>query len=103
MASCQRVAMAFGSSLALFPHYQALGRSNRLSLSFDNLMMWVVIQNMGTALFSLVAGPIADRRGNRIGIDLGRTRAANACPATPDGFSRASHTRAPLGSQPSHP
>jgi MFS family permease len=62
--------MAFGSSLALFPHYQALGRSNRLSLSFDNLMMWVVIQNMGTALFSLVAGPIADRRGNRLVMQL---------------------------------
>jgi MFS family permease len=60
------VAMGFGSSLMLFPHYQALGRSDRLSLSFDNLMFWVIIQNAGTALFSLVAGPIADRRGNRL-------------------------------------
>ena len=59
------VAIAFGFSLVLFPHYQALGRSERLSLSFDNLMIWVVLQNAGTALFSLIAGPIADRRGNR--------------------------------------
>jgi hypothetical protein len=64
------VAMAFGSSLALFPHYQALGRSSRLSLSFDNLVVWVVIQNIGTALFSLLAGPIADRRGNRLVMQL---------------------------------
>jgi hypothetical protein len=64
------VAMAFGSSLALFPHYQALGRSSRLSLSFDNLVVWVVIQNFGTALFSLLAGPIADRRGNRLVMQL---------------------------------
>jgi len=60
------VAMAFSSSLMLFPHYQALGRSPRLGLSFDNLMVWVIVQNAGTALFSLVAGPIADRRGNRV-------------------------------------
>ena len=60
------VAVAFGSSLTLFPHYQALGRSPRLSLSFDNLMIWLIIQNAGTALFSLIAGPIADRRGNRL-------------------------------------
>lgn len=60
------VAMAFSSSLVLFPHYQALGRSPRLALSFDNLMLWVVVQNAGTALFSLVAGPLADRHGNRL-------------------------------------
>jgi hypothetical protein len=60
------VAVAFGSSLVLFPHYQALGRSDRLDLSFDNLMIWLIIQNIGTALFSLMAGPIADRRGNRL-------------------------------------
>jgi hypothetical protein len=59
------VAVAFGSSLVLFPHYQALGRSDRLGLTFDNLMIWLIIQNIGTAVFSLVAGPIADRRGNR--------------------------------------
>jgi MFS family permease len=29
-------------------------------------MAWVVVQNAGTALFSLVTGPLADRRGNRL-------------------------------------
>lgn len=63
------VAMAFSSSLVLFPHYQALGRSS-LSLSFDSLLVWVIVQNVGTALFSLIAGPIADRRGNRAVLQL---------------------------------
>jgi len=68
------VAMAFGMSLALFPHYQALGRSERLGLSFDNILNWLIIQNVGTAIFSLLTGPIADRRGNRLvmqGVMLG--------------------------------
>ncbi|NOY41307.1 MAG: MFS transporter [Planctomycetes bacterium] len=60
------VAMSFGTSLVLFPHYQALGRSERLGLSFDNILKWLIIQNVGTMLFSLLAGPVADRRGNRL-------------------------------------
>jgi MFS family permease len=60
------VGMAFGSSLVLFPHYQALARGPRLGLRLDNLMIWVVVQNAGTALFSLLTGPTADRRGNRL-------------------------------------
>lgn len=64
------VAVAFGSSLVLFPHYQALGRSDRLGLSFDNLMTWLIVQSIGTAIFSLVAGPVADRRGNRLVMQL---------------------------------
>jgi MFS family permease len=58
--------MCFSSSLILFPHYQALARSPRMNLSFDNLMIWVVVQNAGTAIFSLAVGPLADRRGNRL-------------------------------------
>jgi hypothetical protein len=68
------VAMAFGASLILFPHYQALGRSDRLGLSFADIAIWLVIQNTGTMLFSLVAGPVADRHGNRLvmqGVMLG--------------------------------
>ena len=68
------VAMAFGTSLMLFPHYQALGRSDRLGLAFDNIMLWLIIQNLGTMLFSIVAGPVADRHGNRVviqGVMLG--------------------------------
>ncbi len=64
------VSMAFGFSLVLFPHYQALGRSPRLGLALDNLIPWLIIQNTGTALFSLIAGPIADRRGNRLVMQL---------------------------------
>ena len=59
------VAALFGTSLMLFPHYQALGRE-RLGLQLDNLMWWVIVQNTGTALFSLAAGPVADWRGNRL-------------------------------------
>jgi len=60
------VAMAFSTSLVLFPHYQALGRSDRLGLPLDNLMLWVIVQNFGTAVFSLITGPLADRFGNRL-------------------------------------
>ncbi len=59
------VAMLFGTSMILFPHYQALGRE-QLGLSLGNLVLWVIVQNAGAAMFSLVAGPLADRRGNRL-------------------------------------
>ena len=59
------VAALFGSSLILFPHYQALGR-DRLNLGLDQILAWIVIQNIGTGLFSLIIGPIADWRGNRL-------------------------------------
>jgi MFS family permease len=58
------VAALFGTSLVLFPHYQALGR-DRLSLTLDHLMWWVIVQNLGTGLFSLLVGPSADWHGNR--------------------------------------
>ena len=53
------------SSIMLYPHYQALAR-DRLDLDFTALMTWVVVQNAGTAFFSSLAGPIADRYGNRL-------------------------------------
>jgi hypothetical protein len=64
------VGMAFSSSLILFPHYQSLARSSRMNLSFDSLLIWVIVQNAGTALFSLLVGPLADRRGNRLVMHL---------------------------------
>jgi len=64
------VAMAFGSSLMLFPHYQALGRGPGLGLTLDDLILWLIVQNTGTGLFSLIVGPIADRRGNRLVMQL---------------------------------
>lgn len=55
----------FGTSMMLFPHYQNLGRV-RLNLGMDSMITWVIVQNAGTALFSFLAGPLADSRGNRL-------------------------------------
>jgi len=52
-------------SILLFPHYQALGR-DRLGLDFTVIVTWVILQNIGTALFSSIAGSVADWRGNRL-------------------------------------
>ena len=59
------VSALFSTSLLLFPHYQALAR-DRLGLGTPWLIWWVVAQNVGTALFSLLTGPIADHLGNRL-------------------------------------
>ena len=59
------VGAMFGVSVVLFPHYQAIAR-DRLGLTFENMMIWVVVQNAGTALFSFIVGPMADRKGNRL-------------------------------------
>jgi len=48
----------------LFPHYQAIGRE-RFGLTLGAMTLWVCIQNLATAAISLVAGPMADRLGNR--------------------------------------
>ncbi|MEX2176487.1 MAG: MFS transporter [Pirellulaceae bacterium] len=58
------VAALFSTSLVLFPHYQALAREE-LNLGTSYLVWWVVAQNIGTACFSMLTGPIADRLGNR--------------------------------------
>ena len=55
----------FGMSLTLFPHYQSLARE-RLSLGLSALVSWVIAQNIGSAVFSIPAGWIADRCGNRL-------------------------------------
>ena len=59
------VGAMFGASMMLFPHYQNLGLQE-MQLDLKNLMWWVVIQNIGTGLFSIPAGMVADRWGNRI-------------------------------------
>lgn len=48
----------------LFPHYQAIARE-QFGLGLGAMMMWVCIQNGATAVVSLVAGPMADRLGNK--------------------------------------
>jgi len=60
------IAALFGSSLMLFPHYQSLGRGGGEGMQWDRLIFWVIVQNIGTALFSMLAGPLADWKGNRL-------------------------------------
>lgn len=59
------VVVCFSAVLMLFPHYQAFARDS-LGTSRGSLLGWVVAQNVTTAIASLVAGPLADRRGTRI-------------------------------------
>ncbi len=63
------VAVLFASGLIIFPHYQALART-KLGLSGVHLMVWVVTQNAAVAVFSLMVGPLADRRGYRLTLRL---------------------------------
>ncbi len=58
------IAFMFGSSMTIFPHYQALARE-RLGLSFGSMTGWVILQNMGTGVFGMLFGFLADKRGNR--------------------------------------
>jgi len=75
------VGMLFTSMQLLFPHYQALGRSlldlDRAELGF-HLMLWVIAQNAGAGLFSILAGMLADRFGNRLAIRIESFLAASA-------------------------
>jgi MFS family permease len=64
------VGALFGCSIMLFPHYQNLGLQG-MKLDLSNLMWWVVVQNVGTALFSIPAGSLADRFGNRLVLRVG--------------------------------
>jgi MFS family permease len=59
------VAACFSAVLMLFPHYQAFAR-DRLGSHPGSMLTWVVVQNAATGVVSLVAGPLADRRGTRI-------------------------------------
>lgn len=61
------VSALFSTTLVLFPHYQALAKT-KLDLGTTWLVWWVVAQNVGTALFSLITGPIADGYGNRLAL-----------------------------------
>lgn len=63
------VAGLYSTVHILFPHYQALGRM-RLQLPLEELMLWVVVQNVGTGAASLLIGPLADARGNRLTLRL---------------------------------
>ncbi|MFO0944986.1 MAG: hypothetical protein U1D30_03425 [Planctomycetota bacterium] len=55
--------------LVLFPHYASHGRKQVGALSAD-LAVWVVVQNIGLGVGSMLLGPIADRRGYRIAFTM---------------------------------
>ncbi len=59
------VAACFSAVIMLFPHYQAFAR-DVLGTASGSLVTWVIVQNVATGAASLVAGPLADRRGTRI-------------------------------------
>ncbi len=63
------VTICFSPLMLLFPHYQALGRQGASvqSSAFD-ILVWVIAQNVAVGVYSMVAGFIADRFGNRLAI-----------------------------------
>ena len=61
------VAAAFGMNMVLFPHYQALFRS-QMETGLTWLMPWLAAQNLGAAFFSAIAGKVADRIGNGLAL-----------------------------------
>lgn len=63
------VTATYGVSLILFPHYQAVARHD-LGLSLEQLLWWLILQNIGVGVFSFVVGPIADRYGNRLVLNM---------------------------------
>ena len=66
-ARFRRIALVgalFSSSIMLFPHYQPMAQ-DVLDMDIANIGIWIVVQNIGVAGFSLILGPLADSRGNR--------------------------------------
>ncbi|TWT48367.1 MFS transporter [Botrimarina hoheduenensis] len=65
------VALLSSTSFTLFPHFQALGRSAAGgNFDLEWLMLWSITQHLAVAALSLLAGPIADRFGNRLAVQL---------------------------------
>lgn len=81
------VAFLFGTSMTIFPHYQALARE-RLGQSFGSMTSWVIIQNMGTGIFGIIFGFLADKKGNRAVLRITMIGVA-AIPALAVGLSHA--------------
>src|SRR5690606_31453048 len=66
--SVQRAAnagMLFVGSVMLFPHYRWLAAS-RLDTRAVDMVWWVIAQNVGVGVLSLISGVLADRYGNRL-------------------------------------
>lgn len=58
------LAVMFSVTFMLFPHYVAIVDDTE-GFDLKQMTLWVCVQNAGTALLSLVIGPLADRCGNR--------------------------------------
>ncbi len=62
------IAVMYGMSMTLFPHYQSIARE-RLGFGFgdlDGALSWIIAQHIGASVLSVPAGTIADRYGNRL-------------------------------------
>ncbi|MAT15534.1 MAG: hypothetical protein CMJ46_09735 [Planctomyces sp.] len=55
--------------LLIFPHYQTFAREH-LATENERLMSWVIAQNIGAGVFSLLLGWLADRWGNKLAIQV---------------------------------
>lgn len=75
LAAC---AVMFICSQFLTPHYIPLA-IERLPNSEVNLVVLLIVQNVGVGVFSMLFGRLADNRGNRIALRL----ALATCAATP--------------------
>lgn len=78
--NCRRLAILavlFSTTFMLFPHYVAVV-SDQSRVALEVLTLWVCVQNGAAALFSLVAGPVADRYGTRAALHIMIAGAASA-------------------------
>ena len=65
------VAMLYSTHFMLFPHYQALAtQTSGERFDIQSLMIWTITQHTAVSLVSLIAGPLADRFGNRLTVRL---------------------------------
>ena len=63
------VGMMFIGAIMLFPHYRWLA-AERLDSRDVDMAWWVIAQNAGVGVLSLLSGTIADRYGNRLAMRL---------------------------------
>jgi MFS family permease len=59
------VGMLFVGAIMLFPHYRWLA-ATRLDTQDVDMVWWVIAQNIGVGVLSLISGVLADRHGNRL-------------------------------------
>ena len=69
-------AMAFVTSQFLFPHYVPLA-SETLRDGTVHLTLYLIVQNVGVGLFSVLLGTLADRFGNRFALRSPSSRAVS--------------------------